>query len=247
MAARLTGTGPTADSEKRNMATWTCPYCRQRAAVGTGCTRASKDLRLPSGYEAVLVVTACLNPDCKQVELTVNLYEWKDGAYTGGANDGVRDRLVRRWSLIPDSRARAWPEYVPAAIRADYLEACKTEPVSPRASAAFSRRCIRAILHDFYGVEERRLVDEIAALKDNVEEPVSEALHALHQVGSIAAHPESPPDAIVDVDPKEATVLIELLELLILETYVASERRRASRVRAQAIADETGKAKAKNG
>lgn len=156
----------------------------------------------------------------------------------------MRDRLVRRWNLIPESRARTWPEYVPAAIRADYVEACKTEPVSPRASAAFSRRCIRAILRDFYQIEERRLVDEIAALKDNVEEPVSEALHALHQIGSIAAHPESAPDAIVDVDPSEAAALIELTELLILETYVATERRRTTRKRAQAIADETGKTKA---
>jgi hypothetical protein len=226
------------------VATWTCPYCRQRAAVGTGCTRASKDLRLPNGHEAVLIATACLNPDCRQVELSVNLYEWKPGQYTGGANDGQRDRLVRRWNLMPESRARAWPEYVPAAIRADYVEACKTEPISPRASAAFSRRCLRAILRDFYRVDERRLVDEIAALKDNVEDPVSGALHALHQLGSIAAHPESAPDAIVDVEPSEAAVLIELLELLILETYVATERRRAGRVRAQAIADETGQAKA---
>ncbi|MGA2395099.1 MAG: DUF4145 domain-containing protein [Candidatus Lustribacter sp.] len=226
------------------MATWTCPYCRQRAAVGTGCTRTTKDLRLPTSHEAVLVATACLNPDCRKVELIVNLYEWKAGEYTGGANDGVRDRLVRRWNLIPESRARTWPEYVPAAIRADYVEACKTEPVSPRASAAFSRRCIRAILRDFYQIEERRLVDEIAALKDNVEEPVSEALHALHQIGSIAAHPESAPDAIVDVDPSEAAALIELTELLILETYVATERRRTTRKRAQAIADETGKTKA---
>jgi hypothetical protein len=226
------------------VATWTCPYCRQRAAVGTGCTRASKDLRLPNGYEAVLIVTACLNPDCKQVELTVNLYEWKAGQYTGGANDGVRDRLVRRWNLVPESRARVWPDYVPATIRADYVEACKTEPVSPRASAAFSRRCVRAILHDFYQVDERRLVDEIAALKDNVEEPVSEALHALHQIGSIAAHPENAPDTIVEVAANEAAALIELVELLILETYVATQRRRASRVRAAAIADETGKTSA---
>lgn len=233
-----------AGRKKWAVATWTCPYCRQRAAVGTGCTRTSKDLRLPSGHEAALVATACLNPDCRQVELIVNLYEWKAGQYSGGANDGVRDKLVRRWTLIPDSRARTWPEYVPAAIRADYLEACKTETVSPRASAAFSRRCARAILHDFYGIDERRLVDEIAALKDNVEESVSEALHALHQIGSVAAHPEKAPDAIVDVDPGEAGALIELLELMILETYVATERRKATRVRAQAIADETGKTKA---
>jgi len=223
------------------VASWTCPYCRQRAAVGTGCTRASKDLRLPYGHEAVLVVTACLNPDCRQIELICNLYEWIAGEYSGGANDGQRDKLVEHWSLLPQSRARVWPESVPAEIRADYLEACKTEAVSPRASAAFSRRCARAILRDFYQIDERRLVDEIDAIKDNVEEPVSESLHALRRIGSIAAHTENDPNVIVDVDPGEATALIDLIELLILETYVAAERRKATRARAQAIADETTK------
>lgn len=101
-------------------------------------------------------------------------------------------------------------------------------------------------LRDFYQIEERRLVDEIDILKDTVEEPVSEALHALRRIASIAVHTENDPNVIVGVDRGEASALIELIELLILETYVATERRKATRVRAQAIADETARSEAGN-
>lgn len=223
------------------MATWTCPYCRQKAAVGTGCTRSFKSMRLPDGDEAVLVATACLNPDCRRFELIVNHYAWEPAPSIGGVATEQRDELLQRWNLIPESRARVWPDYVPAAVRADYLEACKVETVSPNASAAFARRGVRTIIRDFYQVAERRFVDEIEALAGNVEEPVSESLHALRKIPGIAAYPENEADVIVDVEPGEATVMIDLVELLIMETYVASARRYATRERVQAIADEAGR------
>jgi len=221
------------------MATWTCPYCRQKAAVGTGCSRTSKSLRLPDGDEAVMIATACLNPDCRQIELVANHYAWEAGPGVGGVPGEQRDKLLARWNLIPDSRARLWPDYVPAAIRSDYAEACKIETQSPQASAAFSRRCLRAIIHDFYGVSERRLIDEIEMLMGNVEEAVSESMHALRSIPNIAAHPERDADVISDIEPGEASAMIDLLELLIAETYVASARRFATRARVAKIADES--------
>ena len=224
------------------MATWTCPYCRQKAAVGTGCSRTTKSLRLPDGDEAVLIATACLNPDCRQIELIANHYAWESIAAVTGVPGEQRDKLLASWKLIPQSRARVWPDYVPEAIRTDYAEACKIEALSPQASAAFSRRCLRAIIHDFYGVSERRLVDEIETLMGNVEEGVSESLHALRSIPNIAAHAERDPDVIGDIEPGEASAMIDLLELLIAETYVASARRFATRARVAKIANETTKA-----
>jgi hypothetical protein len=189
-------------------------------------------MRLPDGHEAVLTITACLNPDCKRYELIVNEYEWRPGPEP---HIEQRDRLLARWSLIPEGRARSWPDFVPAAIRADYLEACRTESPSPRASAALARRCLRNILHDFYQIAGPNLIDEIDALRDNVEQPVSEALNALRSIENISAPTERDPRVIVDVAPGEASAMIDLLELLIMETYVAHARRAATRARVEAI------------
>lgn len=41
------------------------------------------------------------------------------------------------------------PEYIPSAIRSDYMEALSIVDASPKASATLSRRCLQGMIHDY--------------------------------------------------------------------------------------------------
>lgn len=136
--------------------------------------------------------------------------------------------------LKPDSVAKPQPDYIPDAIRVDYGEACRIAHLSPKASATLSRRCIQGMIRDFCGISKARLVDEINALKSLAESdslprgvtPESiDAIDAVRKIGNIGAHMEKDINLIVDVDPEEATTLIELIETLFDDWYIARQKR----------------------
>ena len=81
------------------------------------------------------------------------------------------------------------------------------------------------MIRDFWGIRKGRLTDEIAALKDKVDPDVWDAIEAVRGVGNIGAHMEKDIDVIVSVDPGEAQLLIELIEQLFEEWYVAKHER----------------------
>ncbi len=116
------------------------------------------------------------------------------------------------------------PSFVPGPIVEDYNEACAIETLSPKASATLARRCLQQVLRDFFAVKPGRLYDELAQIEHSVTPEVWQAVDSLRQVGNIGAHAEEDINRIVDVEPKEAAELIELIELLIEETYVARDR-----------------------
>lgn len=68
-----------------------------------------------------------------------------------GGTAFMRQSLEREWHLIPPSGAKAFPDFVPAAIRADYEEACLIVDLSPKASATLSRRALQGMIRDFWG------------------------------------------------------------------------------------------------
>ena len=103
------------------------------------------------------------------------------------------------------------------------------------------------MIRDFakISVKGKRLVDEIKALEKAVEDDTAprgvsvdsiEALTAVRKVGNIGAHMEADIDLIVDVDPGEAQVLIELIESLIDDWYVEAHKRSARFASAVALA-----------
>jgi hypothetical protein len=134
-------------------------------------------------------------------------------------------KIIQTWELQPASRARPWPSFIPKFVREDYEESCKIEALSPKASATLSRRCLQNIIRDFFGISKSKLVDEIDALEDKIDGTVKDALHALREIGNIGAHPERDPNLIVNIEPHEATAMIDLLEILIDETYIVREQK----------------------
>jgi hypothetical protein len=82
------------------------------------------------------------------------------------------------------------------------------------------------MIRDFWKTSRRRLVDEIEAIKDRVSPEVWDAIEGVRQVGNIGAHMEADINVIVDVDPGEARLLIELIEMLLDEWYIQAHERK---------------------
>ena len=167
------------------------------------------------------IFIVCPNPECRHFTLTAVLYECK----AVGSSEKLGD-ILQHWSLIPPSKEKAFPSYIPQALRDDYREACLIQELSPKASATLSRRCLQGILRDYWGVKPGRLVDEIGQIKDKVDGVTWDAIEAVRTIGNIGAHMEKDINVIVDVDPNEADLLVELVETLLREWYVGREERK---------------------
>lgn len=205
---------------------WICPHCERAVTIsGERLTNSRHTLHIENaeGIRSFLSkFIVCPNPDCKRFTLTATLYEstWQHGNEKLGLP-------IQHWNLIPDSRAKNFPGYIPKAILDDYREACLIRDLSPKASATLSRRCLQGMIRDFWKIKPGRLVDEIASIQPQVDPLTWDAIEAVRKIGNIGAHMEKDIDVIVDVDPNEANLLIELIETLIREWYINREERRA--------------------
>ena len=217
---------------------WTCPRCQSQqvvtsAASASGAVEFRVDPLGHYGIEAGLV--CCANPECGGYELMVQHGRRQQVfANTNFVGDPTTTRVV------PRSRARVFPSFVPTPIRQDYEEACAIEQASPKAAATLARRALQGMIRDYWGVEgERTLWHEIEELKEEpgVSSETWEALDSVRKVGNIGAHMERDINVIIDVEPSEAAALIELIEMLIEEWYIARDRRRQSLERVKQIGD----------
>ena len=186
-----------------------CPYCNMVCRDDGQITKRVYETFNTSGFEdyyplafgaVVLSLSKC--PECGEV--AVRLTGAKITPYS-----------------YPPAGAIHLPEYIPDAIRSDYMEALSIVNASPKASATLSRRCLQGMIHDYWGIHEKNLNAEITSLKDKVEPAQWKAMDALRKIGNIGAHMESDINLIVDVEPEEAQSLIKLIELLIKEWYIA--------------------------
>lgn len=205
---------------------WSCPFCNRDTTITNanclqnefGFNRANADG--PRYFRHILIT--CPNPKCGRVACILEMYEYKS---TGGGTSWYSGDLLRSWSLIPQSTAKVYPDYVPKPIRDDYVEACLIRDLSPKASATLSRRCLQGMIRGFFGVSKGRLAEEIEAIEDKVDPLTWQAIDAVRRVGNIGAHMEKDINVIVDVEPDEAAKLIYLIELLIDDWYKARHDR----------------------
>ena len=208
-----------------DLITWHCPFCNHHSTIKdentTGnshpFTDGNKDGTQWVHWEAI----SCPNPECREYTFAVHINDLVGEA-------GRRQQRRRHsWQLIPASQMKILPDYVPAAIVADYKEACLIAELSPKASATLSRRCLQGMIRDFWGVSKGRLVDEIDAIKDKIDELAWNAIDGLRKMGNIGAHMEKDINVIVDVDPNEAKLLIGLIETLVDDWYVTRHERKS--------------------
>ncbi|MBA7673735.1 hypothetical protein ES703_81939 [subsurface metagenome] len=214
---------------------WRCPFCNQHCTITDDRFESwSQQFKMGNkyGWQTVqLIVTVCPNRECKEYALSAMLY---DGETTN-------KQPKRFWRLVPRSAAKAFPDYVPQQIRADYEEACLIRDLSPKASATIARRCLQGMIRDFWSVRKPRLVDEIEAIKDRVESTVWQAIDSVRTIGNIGAHMEQDVNLIVDVEANEAGLLLELIEMFVEEWYIAQYERQKKLDKIISVAGEKDK------
>lgn len=219
---------------------WKCPYCGHAQVIGEerydsadwndiSVEGEKQGRRLYSSYTAIV----CANADCRELS--------RDAA----GSWFISPR--KAWRLLPPSSAKPQPDYIPEPIRNDYYEACAIRDLSPKASATLTRRCLQGMIRHFCGISRKRLVDEIDELGKRVAQgsappgvqPDSvDAIDNVRRIGNIGAHMEADINVIVDVDPNEAQVLLDLVENLFDEWYVARDAREKRFAAIKAMAEE---------
>ena len=197
---------------------WLCPFCDRYATIRDGDYRQNwLKLQLDEPDDEQFAIKTysiqCPNPECGHV--TVRAERWLEWPAS----------LLHTWNLIPPSEAKAFPDYVPQAIREDYEEACLIRDLSSKASATLSRRCLQGMIRDFWKVNTRNLKQAIDAIEDNVDPLTWEAIQAVRKIGNIGAHMEKDINIIIEVEPDEAQLLVELIEQLIDDWYIARRER----------------------
>ena len=117
--------------------------------------------------------------------------------------------------------------HVDAAFAIDYNEAEITLPLSPKASAALSRRCLQHLIREKLGVTKKDLASEIDEVikQKNLPSAVLESLDAVRVIGNFAAHPmkSTSTGEIIDVEPGEAEWNLDVLDGLFDYIFVQPE------------------------
>lgn len=153
-----------------------------------------------------ITIFRCPNDDCQ-----------KESVFVEGVNGYINDSFI---PIYPPAIYKKFPEYVPSAIRDDYIEACAITGRSPKAAATLARRCLQGMIHDFWGIHAKNLNAEITQLKDKIPANQWRAIDAVRSIGNIGAHMEHDVNLIVEVEPDEARKLILLIEHLIEKWYI---------------------------
>jgi len=208
---------------------WCCPFCNHNATIGND-NYSSENFEFNNnnkyGNQYIKVETiTCPNQKCKKYTLSLALY---DCEVTIPGYFRPVSLPKKTWQLIPAAEIKAFPDYIPVPIIADYKEACLIRDLSPKASATLARRCLQGMIRNFWGIKKDRLIDEIEAIKNKVDPTTWKAIDAVRQIGNIGAHMEKDIDLIIDVEPDEAKLLIGLIETLINDWYIITHERQES-------------------
>jgi len=225
---------------------WKCPYCERDTTI-TKSNYSKNHHQFGKGnreglLDLVTTAIICPNDKCREFAIIAELYRGIDNDQFpwneySRSSFSLEDKPLMQWKIKPDSTYRKYPSYIPEAIRIDYEEACKILSLSPKASATLSRRSLQGMIRDFWGISKGRLVDEIDAIKGNVDPVTWDAIDALRKVGNIGAHMEKDINLIIDVEAGEAEALIQLIETLMQEWYINRYERELRMKKIKAISD----------
>jgi Domain of unknown function (DUF4145) len=117
---------------------------------------------------------------------------------------------------------------VPDRYKKDFIEASKVLSVSPKASAALSRRILQDVFREELGISKPNLAQEIDEFikKKDVPTYLTDAVDAVRNIGNFAAHPlkDTNTGEIVEVEAGEAEWLLEVNESLFDFVFVQPKR-----------------------
>lgn len=174
-----------------------------------------------------LTVAKC--PQCGRVILTIEKM--------GQEQDTIEEPFVF-WPL--QGARPAVPTEVPEYIANDYREAALLLRLSPKASAALSRRCLQAVLREAGDANQKDLSKQIDAILPTLPGYIARDVDAIRNVGNFAAHPmkNQADGLILEVEPGEAEwnldVLDELFDFYYVRPNLSQEKRNALNAKLQA-------------
>ncbi len=201
----------------------TCLYCGTRTTINNGnyeLVESNLQLNNNTGFRnASLLWIVCPNDECAQLSLIVDVSELKMSQSRGLKYWEVGD-LINQYVLFPEIKGRVFPDYIPKWLLQDYEEAFAIRNLSPKASATLSRRCLEAMIADFWSIKKGSLFLAIKELEGKIDPLVWQSIDSVRKVGNIGAHMEKDTNVILDVEPNEAELLIGLIELLLEEWYI---------------------------
>lgn len=198
-----------------------CPHCDIAFSEKEAWERFAVESTSVRDWVWSCYFTEC--PECE--ELVIHIERTHQGRSIPWALDepGYRRRIVYPLSAPPRSVATGVPEH----LKADYQEAYQVLPVSPKASAALSRRVLQSILVEqgYVGRDLSKQID--AVLKDAKPEKalppgLQGTVDAIRNFGNFSAHPITDVTSlqIIDVEPEEAEWCLQIVERLFVHYYV---------------------------
>jgi hypothetical protein len=183
-----------------------CPYCS--IAYHGEIMQDFTTSPVMAGEYWVIILRKC--PSCKKVNLSMEVYRLNFlNVYVREASILIYPRTASRSPCSPD---------VPQEFAEDYNEACIILELSPKASAALSRRCLQHVLREKGKVKHGNLNNEIdEILKSNsLPSHIAESLHAIRAIGNFAAHATADIKSgeILPVEVGEAEWTLDILDSL---------------------------------
>lgn len=195
-----------------------CPHCTVHFHDNwnvNGFTRGQGFLASNQIVDAYWMYRNCICPECLGETIEIAL--------------GKSRAPISPWrQIFPVGANRGpVPTQVPEEIAKDYIEACNVLPVSAKASAALSRRCLQNMLRAA-GYRDRDLAREIDLALNEVDptkalpRKLRDTIDAIRNFGNFSAHPidDKTTLQIIDVEPHEADWCLEVIEELFDHFYV---------------------------
>jgi hypothetical protein len=182
-------------------------------------------------------------PECSQLIVLIRHGRfWEQGI----GEEALRELFpVEQEVIYPKRRTKHLPSDVPARYRNDFNEAFACLDVSPKASAAVSRRVLQDVLENHYNISRGSLALQIETFVTRPDVPpyLSEQVDAVRSIGNFAAHPlkSTRSGEILDVEPGEAEWDIGTLEALFDFAFVQPERLKQQRAQLNQKLGEAGK------
>ena len=184
-----------------------CPHC-QVEFHGNPCTYYIAD-----DADGKWAAVRHLCPACNHITVELVCAEQINIQGNGRHFTGIKKELI---GYPTHSTRPRPPQEVPSEFSDDYAEAAAVLSISPKASAALSRRCLQHVLREKATVKRADLVKEIEEVLASNALPshLAQAIDAIRNIGNFAAHPvkSTASGSVVPVEAGEAEWTLDVLD-----------------------------------
>jgi hypothetical protein len=238
----------------KNLEIIICPHCSVKVQNNWYTTNAydiidyviNKEKKITEKRGSCIYYSSCKSCDKLTVRLVYGSLVYEQHLRGHKISHALTDTFI-----YPQVKSQISNESIPVNFLNDFNEAVKVLPISPKSSAALTRRILQGIFRDHYSISERTLDAEINKFINlsHIPSHLTDAVDAVRTIGNIAAHPtkDNNTGAIVDVEPGEAEWLIEVIEALFDFTFIQPKKLEERREQLNKKLKELGKPVLKSG